>query len=638
MEVNDAKPNLLEKNANALNKTTELFYNEYKWKSSKDNITYFFKIRLNTNNTISFSCSYSGNKEKNTFEKCYSLVDFSNYKRFKKIDDIRDIYIYLLTMIQENQYSFNHNNLEIELSIKSYTSSEKALEFFLPKLLPNCKCEVCGRSLNGINYLRYMHNRNSKNEVTFQTDINNTSTKEEIQNKSSIEKILEEIEALKKENCIKNEQIKNLQKDYLDQNQKLFKENQTLKNQLNKYKKNELVNMHVLSENQIKTDLNNAISDSNSNILSPNNKTQKKFKLALKGDVPVNEIFAGNPAKLQYQFSITKTAGAKGVNNVFEVFTSVKDDKKYLASKSGNNHNINIFSLIDNKKILFMKYGDNATTVTMVRYFCNYKLKKEYLISADTDKKVVIWDVSNNFALLRIINTEYQDANIYSCYLFLDDFENNFLFTSCGLNTYKKNDTNYTKMYSLKDGKFIKNIIDSNENNTYFLLIWDNEIDKFNYLIELCEKQIVITNFSQNSIYAKLYQSDLKVLKYYSGFLYPIENKKNFLCCSTSNGLVITWDLINKSCINNIQISQVELYNIIQWNQKYAIIAGGSTKKIIIFDLEEFKEVGNIKTNHRSNVNCVKKISHPKYGEILLSSGNDHKIKLYYIKEDQNSE
>jgi len=638
MEVNDAKPNLLEKNANAVNKTTELFYNEYKWKSSKDNITYYFKIRLNTNNTISFSCSYSGNKEKNTFEKCYSLVDFSNYKRFKKIDDIRDIYIYLLTMIQENQYSFNHNNLEIELSIKSYTSSEKALEFFLPKLLPNCKCEVCGRSLNGINYLRYMHNRNSKNEVTFQTDINNTSTKEEIQNKSSIEKILEEIEALKKENCIKNEQIKNLQKDYLDQNQKLFKENQTLKNQLNKYKKNELVNMPVLSENQIKTNLNNATSDSNSNILSPNNKTQKKFKLALKGDVPVNEIFAGNPAKLQYQFSITKTAGAKGVNNVFEVFTSVKDGQKYLASKSGNNHNINIFSLIDNKKILFMKYGDNATTVTMVRYFCNYKLKKEYLISADTNKKVVIWDVSNNFALLRVINTEYHDANIYSCYLFLDDFENNFLFTSCGLNTYKKNDTNYTKMYSLKDGKFIKNIIDSNENNTYFLLIWDNEIDKFNYLIELCEKQIVITNFSQNSLYAKLYQSDLKVLKYYSGYLYSIENKKNFLCCSTSNGLVITWDLINKSCINNIQISQVELYNIIQWNQKYAIIAGGSTKKIIIFDLEEFKEIGNIKTNHRSNVNCVKKISHPKYGEILLSSGNDHKIKLYFIKEDQNSE
>ena len=67
-------------------------------------------------------------------------------------------------MIQDNQYTFNHNNLEIELTIKSYTSSEKGLEFFLPKLFPNCKCESCGRSLSGINYLRYMHNRNTKNE------------------------------------------------------------------------------------------------------------------------------------------------------------------------------------------------------------------------------------------------------------------------------------------------------------------------------------------------------------------------------------------------------------------------------------------------------------------------------------------
>ena len=638
MDAMDSKINLLEKNnMNEVNKTKELFYNEYKWKSPKDNIMYFFKIRLNTNNTISFSCSFMGNKEKNNFEKCYSIVDFSNYKRFRKIEDIRDIYIYLLTMIQDNQYTFNHNNLEIELTIKSYTSSEKGLEFFLPKLFPNCKCESCGRSLSGINYLRYMHNRNTKNEVIFPTDINNTSTKEEIQNKSTIEKIMEEIEALKKENCIKNEQIKNLQKDYLDQNQKLFKENQALKNQINKYKKNEIFNRPVLSENQIKTDLNNAISDSNSNILSPN-KTQKKFKLATRGNPPDDGMFSIDPAKLQYQFSITKKASAKGVNNVFEVFTSIKDGKKYLISKSGKDHNIDIFSLTDNKKILNLKYWIKTTEVTMVRYFCNYKGKKEYLISADTNKKVVIWDISNNFDILRVINTEYQDANIYSCYLFFDDFENNFLFTSCGLNKYKKNDTNYTKMYSLKDGKFIKNIIDSNDNNTYFLLIWYNEIDKFNYLIELCEKQIVITNFNQNSLYAKLYKSDLKVLKYYSGFIYSKENKKNYLCCSTSNGLVITWDLINKSCINNIQISQVELYNIIQWNQKYAIIAGGSTKRIIVFDLDEFKEVNNINTNHRSNVNCVKKINHPKYGEILLSSGNDHKIKLYFIKENQNSE
>ena len=64
----------------------------------------------------------------------------------------------------------------------------------------------------------------------------------------------------------------------------------------------------------------------------------------------------------------------------------------------------------------------------------------------------------------------------------------------------------------MKDLKYIKNLVDSNDNNTYFLLIWYNEKDNFNYLIELCEKKIVITNFIQNRIYAKLYVDDIKVL------------------------------------------------------------------------------------------------------------------------------
>ena len=42
MESNDHKINSLEKNVKEEDKNSELFYNEYKWKTSKDNITYFF--------------------------------------------------------------------------------------------------------------------------------------------------------------------------------------------------------------------------------------------------------------------------------------------------------------------------------------------------------------------------------------------------------------------------------------------------------------------------------------------------------------------------------------------------------------------------------------------------------------------
>ena len=642
MEENEFKLNKSEKNMKEENKINELFYNEYKWKSAKNNITYFFKIRLNTNNTISFSCTYLEIKEKCIFEKSFSLVDFSSYKRFKKNEDIKDIYIYLLTMIQENQYTFNHNNLEIELIIKSYTSMEKNLEFILPRLLPSCKCEICGRNLNGIDYLRYLRNnsneKNSSDIISDTKNNNNNLTTDETLNKTTIEKILEEINLLKKENCIKNEQIKNLQKDFFEQNQKLYKENQFLKYQLIKNKKNEFFKEPpILHENNLKTEATNNSNDLHSNIFSPN-KTHKPIKFTLKRNYSIQEMFNSDPIDLKFHSSIIKNTSAKGVNSIFEVFTSSQDEQKYLISKNGKTHNIDIISLNDNEIIKELSYDNNSSTITMVRYFFNYKGKREYLVTADMNKNVIIWDINNDYKKLFLICTKYIDANIYSCYLFFDVFENNYIFTSCGLNRYEKNDSSYTKMYSLKDGKFIKNIIDSNDNNTYYLLIWNNESDKINYLIELCEKKIVITNFIKNELYANLYDPELKILKYYCGFIYAKENKKNYLCCSTSNGYIVIWDLINKSLISNVKISKTELYNIIQWNQKYVLISGGSTKLIKIFDLEKYEEIGNIKTNHHSNVNCIKKINHPKFGEALLSSGNDHKIKLYILKENKKSE
>ena len=91
----------------------------------------------------------------------------------------------------------------------------------------------------GIPLVRYLRNNNNeKNSKSFNTDINNNLTMDEIKNKTTLEKIMEEIDLLKKENCIKNEQIKNLQKDFFEQNQKLYKENQILKNELIKVKKN----------------------------------------------------------------------------------------------------------------------------------------------------------------------------------------------------------------------------------------------------------------------------------------------------------------------------------------------------------------------------------------------------------------
>ena len=618
----------------------ELFLNEYNWEASKEDNIFSFKIRLNTNSTILFSCTINVKNEKLYFDNCFFLKDLHYYDRFKNNENINDIYIYLLSMIQENQFEFEQKEEnKFILSIKPYTNSEKLIEFILEKKEINTKkCEICDRMHSGINYLRFIRDTNnhniisSNNNINYNINCNYNSINNDVNNdKNIISKIMEEINILKKENRLKNEEIKNLKNELIEQNIRLLKENKFLKQEINDIKKVENKDkINIMTEPKTR---NQNINLENKDSTLKNIKVKKIFLKILKA---TNELFNKDPNELKYNSIIVKNLSAKGVNDIFEVFICNKDNQEYLVSKNAKTHNLDIILLSNNKIISSLKGHTNI--ITTVRYFMNFKGKNEYLVSADFDKNVIVWDINNNFNILHYIRSEsynnnIANYNIYSCYIFFDNFDNNFIFTSSGLNRYKKKETAFTKMYSLKDGNFVKNIIDSNDNNTYYLLVWYNEKTKINYLIECCEGKIVITNFIQNELYAKLSTSEYRVLKYYSGFIYNYDNKsgKDYLCCSSSNGCIVIWDLISKELAFLGKISKVELYNIIQWNKKYAIVSGGSNKSIKIFNLENFKEEKNIQIEYSSNINCIKKIIHPIYGESLLSSGNDYKIRLWTI-------
>jgi hypothetical protein len=626
----------------------DLFLNEYNWESMNEEKKINFKIRLNTNNTILFSGSTNDNKnnEKIIFDKIYSLSDLHCYERFKNNENINDIYIYLLTMIKDNDTEFElKEEKELKLIIKPYTKSENLFVFILPKRINDdnkITCEICNRIHSGINYLRYIRDVNNNHNCINDYDNINLNNCDLINDKNLILNILKDLDILKKQSVIKDEEIKQLKNQIKFQNYLFNKENQELREKINQISNisnnNTQKNFYDNNNNNNNSKITNFLLENNNNLNDNNNKINnglikynKGKKIFLKTYKITNKNFNGNPNQLKYHSCIVKNLSAKGVNDIFEVFLSNKDNQQYLISKNGKTHNLDVYALKDNKIVTSLKGHNNS--VTMVRYFLKYKDKMEYLISADMDKNVIVWDINNNYNILHTINTNYIDNNIYSCYLFFDNFDNNYIFTSCGLNRYKKNETSYTKMYSFKDGKFEKDIIDSNLYNTYYLLVWYDEKNKINYLIELCQDIIIITNFSINDLYAKLSLNDYHVLKYYSGFIYNQNNNKgnDYLCCSTSYGCIVIWDLITKQLIYYSKITKVELYNIIQWNNKYAIISGGNMKSIKIFDLEIFKEVNEIKTGHSSCVNCVKKILHPVYGEALLISGNDHKITLWII-------
>ena len=213
-----------------------------------------------------------------------------------------------------------------------------------------------------------------------------------------------------------------------------------------------------------------------------------------------NHNFIKTP-NFKYKLTITDISGILGANDIFEVFLSYRDNKEYAAIPNYYNFNIEIFSLLDYKNILSLKRHLNS--IRTIRYFINNKNKNEYLISADNDKIVIIWDVSNNYSIKSIIDTNYED-DIGSCLLVFPHIINDdYIITStnCISNDYN---ISATKIYSLTNGKYIKYINNSNNYYTCYLIDWYNKKNNNYYLIELVYRNIVINNLLINELYCEL--------------------------------------------------------------------------------------------------------------------------------------
>ena len=120
-------------------------------------------------------------------------------------------------------------------------------------------------------------------------------------------------------------------------------------------------------------------------------------------------------------------------------------------------------------------------------------------------------------------------------------------------------------------------------------------------------------------------------ISHYSGFVYEINEEKSYLYSSSKNGFINIWDLYNKTLINNINVNGSILCHMIQWDEKYAIVADYNGKSFKIIDIQSFTVVKDINGEHTKEVKSIKKIRHPLYGESLLSAGNDYTIKLWCI-------
>ena len=539
-----------------------------------------------------------------------------NPSKHSDLNDILEIFdkVYSKNKLSISRIDDNAINLIIKFNI-IFDEVTHELKLYKLYMNTNDRFNVFNKEMKILQVNELGENLNQKNE-----EIN--KIKESLNEKNSIIKEQKDI-LIKQEN-----EIKEISKKLLE------RENQ-IKIINNKLEQKELIinNLDILFKNKDIKD-NEALYQLKNSINEISNEINVKYNnlFNMISNLEHNEFirkinykFEREPQELKFRHNINNTNGSYGWNDIFEVYISRKDNKEYLVSPNNNNYKLDVISLLENKITVSLKGHNNH--IRTIRYFINIINSEEYLISADNDIIVIIWEITYNFNIKFKIDTNYED-NIYSCLLLFDLInENNYIVTS----SYAQSDDmdkSATKLYSLENGQLIKYISQSSKNAIYYLLSWYNKNNTKYYLVQFTFKAILINSITDDEIYCRLTQEPED--NHLSGFIYK-SDENDFLCTSSYNGYIHIWDLYNKSIFKVIDTNNSVLCNIIQWNNEYVIVADYDNESFKIVDVEKGKVIKDISGAHTDKVPCVKKIYHPLYGESLLTAGQDNTIKLWSL-------
>lgn len=374
-------------------------------------------------------------------------------------------------------------------------------------------------------------------------------------------------------------------------------------------------------------------------------------------------LFQNNP-NIRYKENIANDFDySYWICDTFDIYHPLNEDKKelYLVySVFDLKIEINIIRISDKKKIKILTGHSNH--IDKVKNFYNEKDMHNYLLSSDWNYTLYIWDLDNNYQIINKIITGYTNY----LYSFLLYFKLDYVITSTVGNSQQ---IDYIKIYSFKDGKLLKDIPNSDINDTLYCLIWEKEENEI-YLIACCYEKISIYNLlNNNDLYGHLATPNEQSFGdfYLSGFI-SYDNK--YLYTSSKNGYINIWDLNQKLLIKSIFIPNSSLFKIIPWStyvdysvdkedlktykninnfvlvcnkEKCSILSlniifrneiyfNEFTNKITNLEEEVFYKsqiINNIKNINNSPIKMIKKIKHPLYGDSILCSDENNNIDLW---------
>ena len=331
-----------------------------------------------------------------------------------------------------------------------------------------------------------------------------------------------------------------------------------------------------------------------------------------------------------------------GLNESFDIFKSELNANNYLIVANKNNNNIDIINIESNKLIKSIK--NNPSKFIYIKYFQKIETKKNYLITINIKNAINIYEFSeeNNFERINLLLTiitkkEFNNTfNFINSTLIFNIKINSKLFDILLVSSRARYMEEYpTLIYNIKNGQELKEISHTKKNMTRFMIPWYNKNDDNYYLIELCEELLIVINILYNNIYAKLDEEKFK--SFNTGFVHEL-NDIDFLFVADSCGQIQVFNLFSKEICFKIDVrknkSNIRLYGLILWNYNYLIVNDDNNKSIIVIDLKNKYIIGSTYNEHNDSVRCIKRIRHKKYGECLITGGDDHFIKLFKSNND----
>ena len=159
------------------------------------------------------------------------------------------------------------------------------------------------------------------------------------------------------------------------------------------------------------------------------------------------------------------------------------------------------------------------------------------------------------------------------------------------------------------------------------MLIWENE--SINYLIESSIGCILIHNLETKKLFHILNATNKSTQNSMCLINNPEINKVVLLCVTTIHSSLDFWDLGTFTLKFSIKYKNSYFYDIINWYNKYVIVAEKFNSFIVVVDLVQRKVITVIKNKNNSYVISLKHIIHPKFGQSLLSSDLNKNIILW---------